>query len=204
MKKFCKKILKTALTLVLCLTIPCTLFLTACGGGNNDNNNNPTTSITGVEIASDGLYQCDIGSVQTYYDNQTQITIYSANCPVKFNSYGLRNIVFTRTNSTGTIGLTLSELATFVSKDSVNVSVNNTEVTNAINNSTSAVQQQIQTQTQSINNIQSDTNDIKNAITSDNIDTNSTSSSTSSWSNMNTSNGTITSLLTLPITLLHT
>ena len=30
-KKFCKKILKSALTLVLCLTIPCTLFLTACG-----------------------------------------------------------------------------------------------------------------------------------------------------------------------------
>lgn len=40
MKKFCKKILKSALTLALCLTIPCTLFLTACGGGNNDNNNN--------------------------------------------------------------------------------------------------------------------------------------------------------------------
>ena len=40
MKKFFNKVLKKCVTLALCLTIPCTLFLTACGGGNNDNNNN--------------------------------------------------------------------------------------------------------------------------------------------------------------------
>lgn len=49
--------------------------------------------------------------------------------------------------------------------------------------------------------IKNNTNDIKNEIKNDNID--SASSSASSWSSKNASNGTITQLLTLPITLLN-
>lgn len=53
-----------------------------------------------------------------------------------------------------------------------------------------------------ITNIQNNTNDIKNSISDSNIDNNSTSSSSTSWNNKNASNNTITSLLTLPISLL--
>lgn len=54
-----------------------------------------------------------------------------------------------------------------------------------------------------INDIKNTTNTINTNITDSSIDNNNTSSSTTSWGNKNASNGTITNLLTLPISLLQ-
>lgn len=51
--------------------------------------------------------------------------------------------------------------------------------------------------------IANSTSDINNKISDSSIDTNQTTSSTSSWGNKNATNGTITDLLTLPISLLQ-
>ena len=51
--------------------------------------------------------------------------------------------------------------------------------------------------------IAQNTSDINNSLNDSSIDTNNTSSSTTSWGNKNASNGTITNLLTLPISLLQ-
>lgn len=55
----------------------------------------------------------------------------------------------------------------------------------------------------SISNIQNNTNDIKNSINDSTIDSSGASSSASTWNSKNATNGTITNLLTLPITLLQ-
>lgn len=54
-----------------------------------------------------------------------------------------------------------------------------------------------------MNGINNNTNDIKNSINDSNIDSNNANSSASSWNSKNATNGTITNLLTLPITLLQ-
>ena len=51
--------------------------------------------------------------------------------------------------------------------------------------------------------IVNNTNDINNKLSDSSIDTNNTTSSTTSWGNKNASNGTVTNLLTLPISLLQ-
>lgn len=54
-----------------------------------------------------------------------------------------------------------------------------------------------------ITNIQNNTTQINDSINDSSIDTNGATSSATSWNNKNATNGTITSLLTLPITLLQ-
>ena len=51
--------------------------------------------------------------------------------------------------------------------------------------------------------IANNTSDINNSLNDSSIDTNNTTSSTTSWGNKNASNGTVTNLLTLPISLLQ-
>lgn len=74
------------------------------------------------------------------------------------------------------------------------------EIKTAIEN-ISISPQNIQEIKNNTNDIKNNTNDIKNEIKNDNID--SASSSASSWNSKNASNGVITQLLTLPITLLN-
>lgn len=57
--------------------------------------------------------------------------------------------------------------------------------------------------TQAIQETADNTKDINDTMNDSSIDNNNTSSSTTSWGNKNASNGTITNLLTLPISLLQ-
>lgn len=57
--------------------------------------------------------------------------------------------------------------------------------------------------TQAITNIQNNTNNINNSINDSTIDSSGATSSSSEWNSKNATNGTITQLLTLPITLLQ-
>ena len=132
-------------------------------------NDTSATSIYSVEVIStNGINTCEIGNSKTYYDNTTQADIVTAKCYVNLSTnHYLTGFRFHRHVGAGTEHVIVSEIATWVSMQEANVSVDTgnmetgiTNVENAVNNSAQNIINNIQTNTQ----IQ---NDIKNALNED-------------------------------------
>ena len=190
--------------------------------------NQPTNVVLAVDVSNDEqVFTCDIGTNMVYFDNTSGNTIMTAKCPVNYTTnHGLKYITITRNGATGSIAWSVSKYATFVSKDNVNVQVNQAEVVSAVQSSQTAMIQALeasgaiahadaQAAIQATNNAasqahqdaqqaHSDSQAINNSLNDESAPTNNDiSGNTSQWSNMNASNNTITQLLTMPLTLIN-
>ena len=156
-----------------------------------------------VQDGLNNIFSCELGNQKWYVNNSEQFEINTLKCPVNLVGTSLRKIYFHRRGTAGSTSVMVGEYITFVGKDSTNVTVNNSEVTSAINSS-SAVTNQILVDNQQIqNDIKSSVNDVKDTIKDSSIDNNQATSSASTWNSKNATNGVITQLLTLPISLLQ-
>lgn len=106
------------------------------------NYNGSNTGITGLQLITDygngggSVFNCDIGTVNQYYDNNNSVSIYTAKCPVNIGSGGVHHANAVLESNGASAVITLGNVITFVSQESD---------ANAITSNQSAIaQQQIQ------------------------------------------------------------
>lgn len=100
-------------------------------------------------------YTCDVGSVQNYYDNTTQVVIYTATCPMNIGSTGIYKVRINGNTNGNTVFPTFSGFFTFVSKDSPPI-----DYSTAINGVISATNDSIT----AIGNLRNDTQAIQSDL----------------------------------------
>ena len=170
------------------------------------------------------IFMCDIGTSQSWADNNKVVETYTARCPVNLNNTSLQRIYFNSNNiasDTNTIAVLLSPYITFVRDDGND----NSQVVSALNNIYSQIL--VTNDRLQHNNYQNDyilakleeirlalannqdLQEINDAIQSDNIDNNAVIDNTQGWEQQTSyvptggSGGSITDLLTLPIKLIQ-
>lgn len=175
--------------------------------------NNPSDPIIEVSAVTENgtEFACSYDNPVWYRDNTTQYMIITPSCDVQINNTSLKYIRLRRNGSTGRIYGRLGDILTFLpnQQTTVNntVNVNQQDVVNAINNSQQATINQIQSsQTQAHQDAQQahqDAQQINDTLNDSSVDTNGAGSTFSDLDNSMSSNGTISSLITMPITLLQ-
>lgn len=147
----------------------------------------PSNIISGVRVSNNSdIFTCDIGSLYTYNDSGSGVSILTANCPVNFKiGYGLKTITFEKNGYAGNSLISWSIYATFVSKQDVSVDVHQQQVVDSIVNSQTATiqameassaiahsdaQQAIQQAHQDAQQAHQDAQSINNSINNDNVD----------------------------------
>lgn len=156
---------------------------------------------------------CQFGTVSNYNDSANQQVFYSIVCDVDLTNAGIDNLIIkgyawqtSVIDYSGYLQFSNFESGQDYSNVLGNVDANLNSISSAswlTQNDVSSIKTYIQTMVSNNSQINNNVSDIKDSINDSSIDSNQTSSDTSSWTNMNASNGTITNLLTLPITLLQ-
>ena len=193
------------------------------GGGNNICvQGGILPPVVGVAMTTTDTYACELGTTTSYTDSNVLYNLYTVKCRGNFGSNGLTKLTFTLQGVNYVWALHFGSYFTVVQNSSSNADIvtaiqqnNNSqtlqEIKSNINSSINALAGTIENSTNSTNNAinnassqaHQDSQNINNSINDSSIDNNNTSSSASSWSNKNATNGTITNLLTLPISLLQ-
>lgn len=181
-----------------------------------------------IDSNDNKVYMCNVGTSILYNDSSAQIILMSFECnvPKQNGPYSYR-IGYSKGTNNVVTGITTSGYVNIVPISStsggsgINYINNFTDLYNQleqiknrdnvfyhdvyvlIENKLNAILQALQNNQTSITNIQQNTQQINDAINDSSIDSSNAVSSASSWNSKNATNGTITQLLTLPITLLN-
>lgn len=168
-------------------------------------------------------FQCSTGSYIYYNDNNTQRATITAVCNVAFNSNGWKRIEVSMrgsgnkyflfslfatysSNAGGSSGNISSQLQSIYTRlDQIGhdlYTMQDSQFT-AMNTHLIDIYNILSTNNTTIQNIQTNTQNINDSINDSTIDSSNASSSANTWNSKNATNGTITQLLTLPITLLQ-
>lgn len=163
----------------------------------------------------DSYIACDVGNALSYFDSGVEQTLYTAKCPINTNQgitntaviydfystypetcvkpYAYSTFVTDSNEAQQIVNGINGALAQLINQNTINSQITQNAINTGIQNVTSAVQQQTQA-SQNINNSINDTTPVSN---------NEISGNTADWNSNNLQNGTITQLLTLPITLIQ-
>lgn len=186
------------------------------------NTSNQVAAITNVYVSTNNgnLFMCEYGTSNTYTDNTNQFSMYSVSCDVDLiESNGINAVYFKRQNTTGTLAIFTSDIATFVEHETTNINnsinVDTSGVINAVNNARQEISNHLidiyskisQQNSQVVDKLE-DTNDniqaVNDSITSeDSPSIEDVSGNANDWASNNAQSGVINQLVLMPITLLQ-